>query len=84
MPGKMGFPEHQSFVLEIMIDWLQSLKHFFINVLFHILIDFPINKLYLVSKIVREFDQEIPQSQTADNSVAPRGRAAQPYFELQL
>ena len=30
------------------------------------------------SKIVREYDQEIPQSQTADNPVAPRGRAAQP------
>ena len=29
-------------------------------------------------KIVSEYDQEIPQSQTADNSVAPRGRAAQP------
>ena len=29
-------------------------------------------------KIVREYDQEIPQSQTADNPVAPRGRAAQP------
>ena len=29
-------------------------------------------------KIVNEYDQEIPQSQTADNSVAPRGRAAQP------
>ena len=26
-----------------------------------------------------EYDQEIPQSQTADNSVAPRRRAAQPY-----
>ena len=25
-----------------------------------------------------EYDQEIPQSQTADNHVAPRGRAAQP------
>ena len=24
-----------------------------------------------------EYDQEIPQSQTADNPVAPRGRAAQ-------
>ena len=31
----------------------------------------------LVSKIVSEYDQEIPQSQTADNTVAPRGRAAQ-------
>ena len=29
------------------------------------------------SKIVSEYDQEIPQSQTADNPVAPRGRAAQ-------
>ena len=29
-------------------------------------------------KIVREYDQEIPQSQTADNPVAPRGRAVQP------
>ena len=27
-------------------------------------------------KIVCEYDQEIPQSQTADNPVAPRGRAA--------
>ena len=25
-----------------------------------------------------EYNQEIPQSQTADNPVAPRGRAAQP------
>ena len=29
-------------------------------------------------KIVSEYDQEIPQSQTADSPVAPRGRAAQP------
>ena len=29
-------------------------------------------------KIVSEYDQEIPQSQTADNPMAPRGRAAQP------
>ena len=32
----------------------------------------------LDEKIVSEYDQEIPQSQTADNPVAPRGRAAQP------
>ena len=32
----------------------------------------------LVTKIVSEYDQEIPQSQTADNPLAPRGRAAQP------
>ena len=30
---------------------------------------------YPHSKIVSEYDQEIPQSQTADNPVAPRGRA---------
>ena len=29
-------------------------------------------------RIVSEYDQDIPQSQTADNPVAPRGRAAQP------
>ena len=34
--------------------------------------------IYEISKIVSEYDQEIPQSQTADNPVAPRGRAAQP------
>ena len=30
------------------------------------------------SKIISKYDQEIPQSQTADNPIAPRGRAAQP------
>ena len=30
------------------------------------------------SKIVSKYDQDIPQSQTADNPMAPRGRAAQP------
>ena len=34
--------------------------------------------LSLTAKIVSEYDQEIPQSQTADNPVAPRGRASQP------
>ena len=29
------------------------------------------------AKKVSEYDQEIPQSQIADNPVAPRGRAAQ-------
>ena len=32
----------------------------------------------VIAKIVSEYDQEIPQSQTADIPVAPRGRAAQP------
>ena len=31
-----------------------------------------------LSKIVSEYDQEIPQSQTADNPMAPQERAAQP------
>ena len=30
------------------------------------------------TEIVSEYDQEIPQSQTADNPMAPRGRATQP------
>ena len=29
-------------------------------------------------KTVSEYDQEIPQSQIADNPTAPRGRAAKP------
>ena len=33
---------------------------------------------YVKPKIVSEYDQEIPQSQTTDNPVAPQGRAAQP------
>ena len=32
----------------------------------------------IMSKIVSECAQEIPQSQTADNPIAPRGRATQP------
>ena len=35
-------------------------------------------KQVLNSKIASEYDQEIPQSQTADNPMAPRGRAPQP------
>ena len=37
------------------------------------------NGYYL--EIVSEYDQEIPQSQTADNPAAPRGRAAQPSLD---
>ena len=33
--------------------------------------------LIISSKIESEYDQEVPQSQTADNPVAPRGRVAQ-------
>ena len=35
--------------------------------------DLPIYK----SKLVSDFDQEIPQAKTADKLVAPRGRATQ-------
>ena len=38
----------------------------------------PITLGRFITKIVSEYDLEIPQSQTADNPVAPRGRAAQP------
>ena len=34
--------------------------------------------LWAESRIVSEYDQEIPQSQIADIPMAPRGRAAQP------
>ena len=34
------------------------------------------------TKIVSEYDQEIPQSQTADYPMAPRGRAAQPSQDI--
>ena len=38
----------------------------------------PAAKLYSVLGIVSEYDQEIPQSQTADSPMAQRGRAIQP------
>ena len=41
-----------------------------------------IRKRKSVLEIVSEYDQEIPQSQTADNPVAPRGRAAQPSQDI--
>ena len=34
------------------------------------------------NKIVSEYDQEIPQSQTADNPTASRGRATQPLRDI--
>ena len=33
--------------------------------------------LICFAKIASEYDQEIPQSQTADNPMTPRGRATQ-------
>ena len=41
-------------------------------------------KLLYNAKIVSEYDQKIPQSQTTDNPVAPRGRAAQPLLTYLL
>ena len=38
----------------------------------------PEKKFVYATKIVSKYDQETPQSQTVDNPVAPRGRAAQP------
>ena len=40
--------------------------------------DRSINLKVFLSKIISEYDQEIPQSQTLDNPMAPRGRATQP------
>ena len=37
-----------------------------------------VKKVLKQRKKISEYDQEIPQSQTADYPVAPRGRAAQP------
>ena len=38
----------------------------------------------VMPKIVSEYDQEIPQSQTAYNPVAPRGRVAQPSRDTRM
>ena len=40
------------------------------------------NSISCVPKIVSKYDQEISQSQTADNPMAPRGRAAQPSRDI--
>ena len=42
---------------------------------------FQINNYTHDPKIESENDQEIPQSQTADNPKAPRGRANQPSLD---
>ena len=38
----------------------------------------PFLMILFLPKLVSEYDQEIPQSQTADNPMTPRGRATQP------
>ena len=43
----------------------------------HVVSDKNILSCFLI-KVVSEYDQEIPQSQTADNPMAPRGRVSQP------
>ena len=46
-------------------------------------IDRPSTHCHSISiKIVSEYDQEIPQLQTAENPVVPRGRAAQPSRDI--
>ena len=40
-------------------------------------IDIESGKNVYIAKIVREYDQEIPQSQTADKPVSSKGRAIQ-------
>ena len=64
-----------------MACWM--LPFFYPNPLNRIILENRLHKFKLhssssKSKIVSEYDQEIPQSQTADNPVASRGRAAQP------
>ena len=55
---------------------MQKSEHYdYIVHIWRIALIFPY--MYL-SKIVSEYDQEIPQSQTADNPMAPQGRATQP------
>ena len=50
-------------MLTLYIDWCEYIQE---------------NEFIHKSEIVSEYDQEIAQSQTADNPVAPQGRAAQP------
>ena len=49
------------------VHTLPYLSHKLFKIMFH---------LEYLLKIVNEYDQEIPQSQTADNPLAPQGRAA--------
>ena len=41
-------------------------------------------KVNMEAKIVSEYDQEIPQSQTAGNPMAPQGRATQPSRDTRM
>ena len=58
----------------VKIHFLNKLLHAYVRCVYIAKLNYQIDE----SKIVSEYDQEIPQSQTADNPVAPRGRAAQP------
>ena len=53
------------------------LSHY-IHVTSHCFITFDYVLTNQKTKIVSEYDQKIPQSQTADNPIAPRGRAPRP------
>ena len=67
--------------IRVLSGWFQTLRATFGCVVPSILIfilHVELAAIRRTTKIVSEYDQEIPQSQTADNPVAPRGRAAQP------
>ena len=59
-------------LIKMLFD-LKSIKYIPNYLIILKLLSFVIN----MTKIVSEYDQEIPQSQTADNPSAPRGRATQ-------
>ena len=46
--------------------------------IYQIFFNYVLSEVIFSTKIVGEYDQEIPQSQTADNPMALRGRATQP------
>ena len=64
--------------ISVMLLFSLCLRLFLSNNMHHILTLFSLINCRKHPQIVSEYDQEILQSQTADNPVAPRGRVAQP------
>ena len=62
---------------ELIIKYIECINNMY-PVLMHIILTIMNPSVKNIIRIVSEYDQEIPQSQTADNPVAPRGIAAQP------
>ena len=58
-------------IQKVLSEGVQLWQRFFSVFLF-------VYEMWDAPKIVSEYDQKISQSQTADNPVAPRGRAVQP------